>query len=79
MNDKAATLSLTYTKISKEVIKLFYEPDEGGYGEIYLRLNPDGTAEFQLKDKEYTPAFAFGILKMLMIQDGYDKEKHESE
>lgn len=56
-------MSITYSRISKVVTKLFYE-SEFGYGEIYLRLNPDGTGEFQLKDTDWTVPFAMGILKM---------------
>lgn len=46
-------MKLSYVKITKTLYKFFYEGDEK-YGEFYMEIKPDGTAEVFGKDNDYT-------------------------
>jgi hypothetical protein len=45
-------MKLQYTKLTKTLYKFFYEEGKK-YGEFYLDLEEDGTANIHMKDPQY--------------------------
>lgn len=58
-------MKLTYTKISKEITKYFYQ-DGDKYGEFYIRIGKDHTATLEMKDPDYGLDLIQALAKELM-------------
>lgn len=62
-------MKLRYTKISKDVIKFFYEDEKNGYGEFYVRFKDldkvSGEAELEHKDFDYSQSLLKGMVEAL--------------
>lgn len=58
-------MKLTYTKISKNIFKFFYQENKR-YGEFYIRLEKNGEASLEMKDPDYGHDLIIGLVGELM-------------
>lgn len=67
--DDSPILHMTYTRISQTLYKFFIEGKEASeYGEFYITINKDGTAELFGKDNDYQEFITKAIHDALRVK-----------
>lgn len=63
-------MKLSYTKITKNTVKFFYEDEKNGYGEFYIKFRDiqdiNGEAVVEHKDFDYSQALLKGLVDSLV-------------
>jgi len=67
-------MKLTYCKISKNILKFFYQEGEN-YGEFYINLYENGEAEVVKKHSDYDETLAHAFANFFV--DHYDEKVTE--
>jgi len=59
-------MNLTYTKLTADTYKFFYQDEKNGYGEFYIRFGPGMKASLDMKDWDYSQSLIKGLAEALI-------------